>query len=162
MFDSQLILYEEDYSRLRQLCTRLHRESSASLVFLVDRNGQLLAASGDTHSLDTTSMASLTAGNIAATGGLARLLGEREFPHLFHEGERASLHLSLIGPRAILVVIFDDRSSLGLVRLRIRRISMDLLKLFEEVEERSRKGDHLSPFADITDEDIENLFGDGF
>ena len=38
-------------------------------------------------------LASLTAGNVAATDGLARLIGEKEFSILFHEGERDNIHI---------------------------------------------------------------------
>ena len=46
---------------------------------------------GDMKGVDATSLASLTAGNVAAMGGLAKLIGEKEFPNQFHEGERESL-----------------------------------------------------------------------
>jgi len=74
------------------------------MVFLVDKNGQLIASAGDTREIDTTSLASLTAGNIAATGGIARLWAKRNL-HSFHEGEKDNIHISLIGQRIILVVI---------------------------------------------------------
>jgi Roadblock/LC7 domain-containing protein len=102
----------------------------------------------------------LAAGNVAATGGMARLIGEREFPTLSHEGERESIHICIIG-RVLLVVVFDDRSSLGLVKLRVKQASRDLSALFEEVErvaaERKETDDAL--FAEITDDDIDSLFG---
>ena len=79
-------------------------------VFVVDKNGQLIAAAGDIDNLDTTSLASLTAGNIAATGGMAKLLRENEFATQFHEGEKANIHIQLVGNRVILVVIFDSKS----------------------------------------------------
>ena len=47
-----------------------------------------------------------TAGNVAATDGLAKLIGEKEFSILFHEGERDNIHISLVAQRVILVVIF--------------------------------------------------------
>ena len=80
-------------------------------------NGMVLASSGETDRLDSTSLASLVAGEIAATGGLAKLIGEKDFSVLFHEGVKDNLHISLVAGRVILVVIFDKRSSLGLVRL---------------------------------------------
>ncbi len=160
MFNQQLVLYEEDQRKITDACDRLLRDANARSVFLIDKDGQLLAASGDYHGMDTASLASLTAGNIAATGGLARLLGEREFPHLFHEGERESIHLSLVGERWILVVIFDERSSLGLVRLRVRRIGEELKAVSEELEVRSQTNDDALFLSDITDEDIDNLFND--
>ncbi len=61
------------------------------------------------------------AGKIAATGGLAKLIGEKEFSTLFHEGVRDKLHISIVASRVILVVIFDSRSRLGLVRLRVKK-----------------------------------------
>ena len=102
------------------------------------------------------------AGNIAATGGLAKLIGEKEFSILFHEGEKDNIHISIIGHRVILVVIFDEKSSLGLVRLRVKKTSEELAKIFVEIESKSgvdKSGLGVdSPFAEITDDDIENLF----
>jgi predicted regulator of Ras-like GTPase activity (Roadblock/LC7/MglB family) len=108
------------------------------VVFIVDKNGQLIAASGDVDNLDTTSLASLTAGNIAATGGMAKLLKENEFATQFHEGEKANIHIQLVGNRVILVVIFDAKSSLGLVRLRVRKASEELNHIFEALLKKVR------------------------
>jgi signal recognition particle receptor subunit beta len=54
-------------------------------------------------------------------GGLAKLIGENEFPNQIHEGARESLYMTIVGTRVVLVVIFDTRTSLGLVRLGSRR-----------------------------------------
>jgi len=111
--------------------------------------------------VDTTSLASLTAGCIAATGGLAKLVGEDDFPVHFHQGQRDNLHITLVSNRIILVVIFDDRSSLGLVRLRVKKAGAELAKIFEEIIKKTERGDAQgggSPFAEITDDDIDNLF----
>lgn len=153
----QMVMLEEDYRRIAAVCERLTTEANAKVVFLVDKNGQLLTSCGETADLDTTSLASLTAGNIAATGGLAKLLGEKEFSILFHEGEKDNLHISIVAQRVILVVIFDSRSSLGLVRLRVKRASEELARVFDEIQGREQGG-HPSPFSEITDEDIDNLF----
>jgi len=156
----RLVIYEEDQKRIAEACSRLAREANARMVFVIDRAGQLIAQHGEIGDLDTTAMASLAAGDIAATGGLARLLGEREFPHLFHEGESDSIHLSLLGDRWILIVIFDERSSLGLVRLRVRKFGETLTEVALEITSREPEEGSVSPFADITDEDIDNLFAD--
>ncbi len=37
------------------------------------------------------------------------------------KGEKDNIHLSIVGGRVILVVIFDHRSSLGLVRLGLKK-----------------------------------------
>lgn len=160
MASPQLIMYEEESKQVSAIIDKLNKEANAKIVFVVDKNGQLISSSGDTTGLDTTSLASLTAGNIAATGGLAKLIGEKEFSILFHEGERDNLHISIVGGRVILVVIFDNKSSLGLVRLRVKKASEELAQIFESLakkaEEQAVSGE--SPFAEITDDDIDNLF----
>jgi len=158
-----LVMYEEEFKKIDKELQKLHEQTSARVVFLVDKNGQLIAAAGETQDVDTTSLASLTAGNIAATSGIAKLLGEKEFTILFHEGERDNIHISLIGQRVILVVIFDRRSSLGLVRLRVKKSSKYLSKIFDEINQKVEKEKlegmlEESPFAGITDEDIDKLF----
>ncbi len=163
MPDSNMILYEEEFRRISFEVDKLLKDANASLVFLVDKNGQLIASSGDTGRMDTTSLASLTAGNIAATGGLAKLIGEKEFSILFHEGEKEHINISLVGKRVILVVIFDTRTSLGLVRLRVKRATDSLEKIFEDIERKVEEqkevsADIISPFAEITEDDIDNLF----
>lgn len=159
---SSFVMYDEEFKRINVVIEKLLREANAKVIFLVDKNGQLIAAVGETEHLDTTSLASLTAGNIAATGGLAKLIGEKEFSILFHEGERDNLHISIVAGRVILVVIFDQRSSLGLVRLRVKKASDELTVIFQDLakksEEMERSGNSQSPFAEITDDDIDNLF----
>jgi predicted regulator of Ras-like GTPase activity (Roadblock/LC7/MglB family) len=155
----EMVMYEEEFIQIQAVVDRLVREANAKVVFIVDKNGQLIAASGDVTNIDTTSLASLTAGNIAATGGIAKLLREQEFATQFHEGENANIHIQLVGNRVILVVIFDSESSLGLVRLRVRRASDELTRIFDALLNKApRPGD--SPFAEITDDDIDNLFND--
>jgi predicted regulator of Ras-like GTPase activity (Roadblock/LC7/MglB family) len=162
MQDSPLVLYDEDYRKILAVTQRLVRDSNAKGVFVVDRNGQLIAEAGELRGIDTTSLASLTAGCVAATGGLARIVGEEEFPVHFHQGQRDNLHISLVSGRMILVVVFDERSSLGLVRLRVKKTSAQLAAVFEEARKKAEQqraaGPVGTPFAEITDEDIDNLF----
>lgn len=155
------VMYDEELRKINQVSEKLLRESNSKVIFLVDKNGQLITSVGETEHLDTTSLASLTAGNIAATGGLAKLIGEKEFSILFHEGEKDNIHISIVGGRVILVVIFDQRSSLGLVRLRVKKASDDYGLIFEELANKSAHEDQSggpSAFAEITDDDIDNLF----
>jgi len=163
---SQLVMYEEEFHKINAVCDRLTKDANAKVVFLVDKNGQLISAAGQTQHIDTTSLASLTAGNVAATDGLARLIGEKEFSILFHEGEKDNIHISIVAQRVILVVIFDERSSLGLVRLRVKKASQELNEVFARImakveKEKSAAGSAFeSPFAEITDEDIDSLFSE--
>ncbi|MFP6623154.1 MAG: roadblock/LC7 domain-containing protein [Myxococcota bacterium] len=162
MFDSQLEMLEDDFRKIVAVSARLARDANAKGVFVVDQAGQLIAETGEMRGIDSTSLASLTAGCIAATGSLAKIVGEEEFPIHFHQGQRDNLHMTLVGSRMILVVIFDERSSLGLVRLRVKKAGAALARIFEEIEKRTEQQSVQggSPFAEITDEDIDNLFAD--
>jgi len=158
---ANLVLHEEDFHQLSESLRRLRMDANAKAVFLIDKNGQSIATAGDVDQFDTLSLASLAAGNVAATDGLAKLVGEREFSVLFHEGEQDHIHLSIVAQRGILVVIFDDRSSLGLVRLRVKRANAELEKVFESMLQKGEGGGaagRTSPFSEITDEDIDALF----
>jgi predicted regulator of Ras-like GTPase activity (Roadblock/LC7/MglB family) len=157
-----MVIYDEEFKQVTAIAEKLLRDANARSIFLVDKNGQLIAAVGDTQSIDTTALASLTAGSIAATGGLAKLIGEKEFSVFFHEGEREHLHISIVAARVIVVVLFDNRTTLGLVRLRVKKASEELagvfLPLFRRSEEKGGNGEGDFPFAEITDDDIDNLF----
>lgn len=166
MAGPDIVMYEVEFNQIKTILARLRTDSNAQVVFLVDKNGQQIASAGDADHIDATSLASLTAGNVAATDGLAKLIGEREFSILFHEGEKDNIHISIVASRVILVVIFDERSSLGLVRLRVKRASAELGEVFAslvaKMEAEKAKGassETATPFSEITDDDIDALFG---
>src|ERR687895_45911 len=132
MADTPILLRERQYHQIKAVLARLRMDSSARVVFLVDKDGQEIAVQGEIGNIDSTSLASLAAGNVAATGGMAQLIGEKEFPTLSHEGERESIHISVIG-RLLLVIVFDERSTLGLVKLRSKQVSQQLSSMFAEI-----------------------------
>jgi predicted regulator of Ras-like GTPase activity (Roadblock/LC7/MglB family) len=161
MVNPQMVMYEEEFNQIQAVVDRLVKQSNAEVVFIVDKNGQLISAAGDVENIDATSLASLTAGNIAATGGIAKLLREDEFGTQYHEGEKANVHIQLVGNRVILVVIFDGaKTNLGLVRLRGRGATAELNRIFENLLSKVSERGAESPFVEITDDDIDNLFND--
>ena len=158
-----MVIYEEEHRQFEKICEKLVRDALAKAIFIVDKDGQLVTATGETAGIDTTGLASLIAGATAATGGLADMLGEEEFPVHFHEGKENHLHVSLIRDKLILVVIFDERSSLGLVRLRVKRAYGHMEKVLDRLEEKAAGGEEdVDIFGDITDDDIDSLFNDTF
>jgi predicted regulator of Ras-like GTPase activity (Roadblock/LC7/MglB family) len=160
MADPQMVMFEAEFRQINSIVDALVRAANASVAFIIDKNGQLIAAGGDSDQIDTTSLASLTAGNIAATGGMAKLLRENEFSTQFHEGENANIHIQLVDNRVILVVIFDKKTSLGLVRLRVKKASEQLVTIFQDLAKKSASGGTQAMFTEISDDDIDNLFND--
>lgn len=146
------VAYETEIHRLEETLRQLRQDANAKAVFLFDLSGQQLAAAGEIEQIDTTALASLTAGNVEGTDRLAKLIGEREFSVLFYEGNRDHIHISIAAERAILVVIYDERSSLGLVRLRVKKAAYDFKKIFDAIPE--------TLMARVTDDDIEAFFSE--
>ncbi len=160
MAGPQLVMYPEEQAQIGNVCGRLCKDANAKAVLLIGKDGQEIATAGETGHLDITSLSSLTAGNVAATGGIAKLIAEKEFTGQFHEGERTNVHISSVAQRAILVVLFDERSSLGLVRLRVKKANDELGRIFDSVTKKAASQQAPSIFSEITDEDIDNLFTD--
>lgn len=160
----QMAIFEEEQRQFTEISERLVRDALAKAIFIVDKDGQLITGTGETSGIDTTGLASLAAGSTAATGGLAQMLGEEEFPVHFHEGKRNHLHVSVIGEMLILLVIFDERSSLGLVRLRVKRAYEEMNQILDRVMARSAEASSqaMDIFGEITDDDIDSLFSDAF
>ena len=157
-----MVILEQDHDRFVAILEELTRETNARLAFLLAKSGQTIARHGDLDGVDQTSLASLTAGNVAATEGLVHLMGEAQFCTLFHEGQQDSLHITLISNKVILLVIFDEHSSLGLVRLRVGQYAPRLKSVVDEI---LKRGDNAGETAaaelslgDLSDEDIDALF----
>ncbi len=126
MTQENLIIYEEEIQQIDRLLMKLLKGAEAKCTLLVDKDGHLVTRQGFTHSLDTTALAALLAGSFASTREIARLVGEPEFSVLFHQGKKDHIHISLVGERSILVVIFDDRTTIGMVRLYAKEIGEEL------------------------------------
>ena len=152
---------EEDATRIGALLNSLLREANARTALLVDRTGQMLATVGEEPQFDPVAFASLTAADFSANDQLARMLGENEFGSLFHQGDRDSLYLADVARRVILVVLFDNRTTLGLVKLRVRGVVEALSALFTEMFAREAAGERgmETGFVPEAEDEIDRLFG---
>jgi predicted regulator of Ras-like GTPase activity (Roadblock/LC7/MglB family) len=159
MAETPIVIHEHQFTKLKSILARTCVECAANVVMLIDRDGHPLAFHGDIAGMDTTSFSSLAAGNVAATTSMAKMIGENVFPAVVHEGERESIFISVIG-RSLLVVLFDERSTLSLVKIRTKKASFDVAALLEEVAQDSEdmRESEDSFFAEITDDDIDSLF----
>ena len=124
----------------------------------------LFRGTAELDGIDPTSLASLTAGTVAATDGVAQIVGEESFTNLFHEGRSHSLHITVVADQVILVVLFDQRSSLGLVRLRVEQRVLELGAIVKDLLAASEPAAQVNStdaasMAQITDADIDALFG---
>jgi len=129
---------EDDFGAISTSLRRFIDDTGSLCAMLVDRAGQLVTSVGAAPGLDATSFATLTAADFGANDQLARILGETEFTTLFHQGERESVYAADVAKRLILVVIFDSRTSAGLVRLKLKPQVEELTSLLDHALSHAR------------------------
>jgi predicted regulator of Ras-like GTPase activity (Roadblock/LC7/MglB family) len=134
-----VVIHEEDAPKLQGVFTRFLDDSGARAVLLIERSGQLLASAGTAEALDTVSISALAAGAFSSTGAMAKLLGESEFSVLFHQGERKSLHVSTVDQHAILLALFDEGTTVGMVRLFAKDAARSIGAVLAESRARPRR-----------------------
>ena len=149
---------EDDFGAITQSLQRFLYDSNARCALLVDRTGQLVATVGEQPKFDPTAFATLTAADFSANDQLARLIGETDFNSLFHQGEKESMYLADVARRVILVVLFDNRTTLGLVRLKMKETVLELTKLFEAVFARGQGQQQKPNILAGADDEIDKLF----
>jgi len=131
--ESRLVFYKEDVQQIDSTLRDFLSRSKSKAAMLVDKDGHLITQEGSTERADTDTIAALVAGCFAATREMARILGEEEFTALFHQGRKDNLQLSLVGKRTILGVLFDDTTTIGMVRLYAAETARKLTSLFKKL-----------------------------
>ncbi len=162
MNSRDLVIHEDQIEQIDKALIRLIKGAEAKCALLVDKDGYLITRQGFTHSLDTTALSALLAGSFASTKEIARLVGEPEFSVLFHQGRKDHIHLCLIGERTILAVIFDDRTTIGMVRLYAKEISEDLARILSQAagSTQPREGKLDSDFTRSVESKLDDIFKD--
>lgn len=160
-------IYEEDYWAINSVLSDLLKSSNSTSTLLIDRTGQLITNAGQAPEFDVQAFASLCAADFEANSQLAQLIGEKDFSTLYHQGVEESMYLSRISRDVILVILFDKNTTLGLVRLRVKRAVDELSRifdrLFEKLEYRNEEYDDPLSDADLAEgleAEIDSLFAE--
>lgn len=157
---TRLIFYKDDIETIGRSLQAFLKNANARCALIVDRDGHLVTREGESGSYDIDTISALVAGSVAATRQMATLLGEEEFAIMFHQGRKDSIQLSLVGERTILAVIFDDRTTLGMVRLYAAQISVKLSMLFRDIAARKSGDEEISrEFGKAAQGRMDDLFG---
>jgi len=161
--EERLIFYREDIAKIDEVLAEFLEVSAAKCALLVDKEGHMVTKKGNTSSFDIDTICALVAGSFAATKEMARLLGETEFSVLFHQGKRDNIQLTLVGDTTLLTVIFDDKTTLGMVRLYATEAADQLNEIFQRrkiLKHRPEQHIHQDFQADAQDK-LDDVFGDG-
>jgi len=137
----RMAFYAQDMEGIGKAIRSLLEEARALGVMLVDKDGHMITREGTSTGYDPDTVSALVAGSFAATKQVAKMLGEEEFSILFHQGKRDNIQLSLVDDRVILAVVFDDQTTIGMVRLCADQAVRRLTALFKEIEGRHARGE---------------------
>lgn len=118
--------------------------TEAITALVISRQGICLGQAGTAASLNSTALAALVAGMFSATKEVANIVGEDQFSILLQQGEKRHIHISLIGQRSMMVIVFEDYSRIGKVRFAARKAAGDLLDAMDQTKKKK-------------DEAVENL-----
>ena len=148
--DDRLVFYTRDVQRLEGELDGFLELSGARSGLLIDREGHLVTRRGETVQSSLESISALIAGSFAATREMARLLGESQFTTLFHQGQRDSIQVTLVGETALFATVFDGRTNLGLVRYYATETAQRLGQILEDMRARNQAGTAADPGDELS------------
>jgi len=157
------IIYNEEYNLIKNILKNLKNETRSSIIFITDSEGHCIASTGEMEDSQLNSISSLIAGSIAAVNGIAQMLKIDKFSTVLTESPNESIHISLINDRTMLIVIFDKNSNLGIIRFRVKNAKKELESVFLTINEKLKENvlkEDGSPFEGVSDDDIDEIFGD--
>lgn len=138
------------------------RESRVRTAILVNRSGQVLAHHGFSRGLDVTNVAALAAAAHSSAHALAEITGAGRWMHLHHAGREHQLFLAPFaaggGEELVMVAIFDQDSTLGLVQLFFDRLKDAILEVPELAS--GLQASDMAGFEEDLDAGVERLLSD--
>lgn len=149
------ILTVESANALLDALEDFLEKSEANFAMVIERGGSVLSQAGEIpEAVDTTIVAALAAGSFAATKELALRIGEQEFSALHQQGENSQLFMCAVCDDAVLVTVFGQQTTLGLVRFYSGRAVKQISTILDEA-----RTHHYAP-AIFTTRDVQKVFGD--
>jgi predicted regulator of Ras-like GTPase activity (Roadblock/LC7/MglB family) len=127
------VLTRQDRGRIDKLLGDYVKTVQANYVVLTEKDGQFITKSGESGQVDMETVAALAAGAYMVGGQMARALGKDDFNVIYHEGSKDSVQISMVDDRTVLAVIFDDRATLGMVRLYAKNLTKALQGVLSDV-----------------------------
>ncbi len=163
LVQNRLVFYENDIEKINKVLQAFITLSEAKCAMLIDKEGHMVTNAGQEAQFDTDTISALAAGSFAATKEMAKVLGEDEFSVLFHQGKVDNIQLTLIGDRCLLAVVFDERTTIGMVRLYAKEAATRLMEIFKVVEKREPSADEKllkDGFSNDAGNKMDDLFGE--
>jgi predicted regulator of Ras-like GTPase activity (Roadblock/LC7/MglB family) len=159
---TSLIVPSEEVAHIDECLARLVDDTGGNYALLLDKSGQVIAASGDGNRQDTTALGALIAGSFASSQQIAKLLREKDFRMLLQQGVRENLFIALIDEQWILTIIFNKGTHIGLVKVLTKKATEELSTVLERVRKQVKSRDEVlgNNFRTSMEDTIDLLFRD--
>jgi predicted regulator of Ras-like GTPase activity (Roadblock/LC7/MglB family) len=156
------IVPSEEIVHIESCLSTLVEDTGGNHALLLDKSGQVIASHGDGSRQDMTAMGALIAGVFASSREVAKLLREKDFRNLFHQGVREHIFIALIEEQWILCIIFNKGTHIGLVKVLTKKATDELATVLERVRQQHKARDDVlgSSFRTSMEDTIDLLFRD--
>lgn len=148
----RVVFSQTAYHQIARILEELLSRSQARLALFADMSGYPVVYRGDADTLDLAALTALAAGDFAATAEMSRLIGqESRFRFLYHEGVARSLYLCAVGSDYFLMVIFEKKVALGIIRV-LSHYAVE--KITRYIQELRKEGEQTHQFLDFEFRDL--------
>ncbi|NOK59058.1 MAG: roadblock/LC7 domain-containing protein [Chloroflexi bacterium AL-W] len=151
-----------EIAQIEDSLAQLVEDTGGNHALLLDKSGQVVASHGDGSRQDTTALGALIAGVFASSREVAKLLREKDFRNLFHQGVREHIFIALVEEQWILCIIFNKGTHIGLVKVLTKKATDELAVVLERVRQQHKARDDVlgSSFRTSMEDTIDLLFRD--
>jgi len=108
MNDGIFRLQPAEYSKIQTVLSSVAEACASKAIYLISPTGQEIASQGEVSGLDSEAICSLAAGALAATYGLAALVGETAFHRVHHRGRENSVLICPVGNRGLVLLVLEN------------------------------------------------------
>lgn len=153
---SGLTVFPEHYKIIDRVLTEVVQKIPARFVILTDVSGQLISARGDQGKTNLVALASLMAGDLAASQEIARLTDEyQDYQMILREGRTSHTFITEAGRHLALLVQVSADVPLGWARMIIQQTAHQLAEILDQ-EVTSTASPEPEPV--LTEDDLPDLF----
>jgi len=158
---SGLVIYPTQQEAIETLLSKLMQQIPAAFILLADVTGQVVSTRGGQGEINTVSLGSLVAGDLAASHEIARLTGQfQEYQLVLREGSTTHTFICEGGHHLAMLVQVSTEVPLGWARMIIRKAAQRLSEIADAPLEANQEAEEMIAELDLDTDDFSTLFGE--
>jgi lipopolysaccharide export system permease protein len=125
----------EDYRAISDIITNLASNLKTPIIALADSDGYLITQRSKTSVINVSELCKIIAGCFAANKEFSKILGEQQnFKFFFFEGANKHIYLTNIIDKFLLIIIFDSKTDVGMIRYYTKRAILDFTRILTKTD----------------------------